>query len=181
MNSARALQRFVDRRCISCPPLPLATQSACEKVTEAIASGAIRVLGTIAEVEARGDVPLHLSPFTVETTKTRLCVNQRKLNSMSSWPRVEIDGLQTIEDEARGRAVHGAVSDETSGYQHHKLNAESRDLFGVVFLGCVLEYNVLTFGWGPLCHHHQGRGMIPVGCHRHLGGLVQLYIGELLH
>ena len=136
------------------------------------------MLGTIEEVEARGLVPLHLSPFTVETTKTRLCVNQRKLNSMSSWPTVELDGLQTIEDEVRGRAAYGAVSDETSGYQHHSLSTDSRELFGVVFLGHVFVYSVLTFGWGPSCHYHQGRGMVPVGYHRYLGGLAQLYIGE---
>ena len=138
----------------------------------------MQVLGTVEEVRARGALPLHLNPLTVETSKIRLCVNQRKLNLMSKWPKVELDGLQSIEDDVRGRAVHGAVADEASGYQHHRLSEDSRDLFGVVFLGHVLVYTALTFGWGPSCHCHQGHGMIPVGYHRSLGGLVELYIGE---
>ena len=154
------------------------SQEVCEKVTEAIACGAVRVLGTVEEVRARGALPLHLNPLTVETSKLRLCVNQRKLNLMSKWPKVELDGLQSIEDDVRGRAVHGAVADEASGYQHHRLSEDSQDLFGVVFLGHVLVYTVLTFGWGPSCHYHQGHGMIPVGHHRSLGGLVELHIGE---
>jgi len=154
------------------------SQEVCEKVTEAIACGAVQVLGTVEEVRARGTLPLHLNPLTVETSKLRLCVNQRKLNLMSKWPKVELDGLQSIEDDVRGRAVHGAVADEASGYQHHRLSEDSQDLFGVVFLGHVLVYTVLTFGWGPSCHYHQGHGMIPVGYHRSLGGLVELYIGE---
>ena len=139
----------------------------------------MRVLGTVEEVRARGALPLHLNPLTVETSKLRLCVNQRKLNLMSKWPKVELDGLQSIEDDVRGRAVHGAVADEASGYQHHRLSEDSQDLFGVAFLGHVLVCTVLTFGWGPSCHYHQGHGMIPVGYHRSLGGLVELYIGEL--
>jgi hypothetical protein len=153
-------------------------EAACDEVTKCIASGALRVLGTVEEVAARGDMPLHLNPLTIETSKIRLCCNQRQLNSMSSWPSVELDGLQTIEDAVRGRAVHGAVSDEASGYHHHTLSEESQELFGVVFLGYVMVYTVLSFGWGPSCFYHQGHGMVTAGYHRSQGGLVLLYIGK---
>ena len=155
-------------------------EAACEEVTKCIASGALRVLGTVEEVAARGEMPLHLNPLTMETSKIRLCCNQRKLNSMSSWPTVELDGLQTTEDAVRGRTVHGAVSDEASGYHHHALSEGSQELFGVVFLGYVMTYTVLSFGWGPSCFYHQGHGMVPVGYHRSQGGLVFLYIGKLV-
>ena len=153
-------------------------EAACEEVTKCIASGALRVLGTIEDVAARGDMPLYLNPLTMETSKIRLCCNQRKLNSMSSWPTVELDGLQTIEDAVRGRAAYGAVSDEASGYHHHALSEASQELFGVVFLGHVMVYTVLSFGWGPSCFYHQGHGMVTAGYHRAQGGLVLLYIGE---
>ena len=160
------------------PGSSLESQDVCKKVTEVIACGAVRVLGTAEEVRARGALPLHLNPLTVETSKIRLCVNQRKLDLVSKWPKVELDGRQSIEGEVRGRAVHGAVADEASGYQHRRLSENSQDLFGVVFLGHVLVCTMLTFGRGPSCYYHQGHGTIPVGYHRSLGGLVELHVGE---
>ena len=153
-------------------------EAACEEVTKCIASGALRVLGTIEDVAARGDMPLHLNPLTMETSKIRLCCNQRKLNGVSSWPTVELDGLQTIEDAVRGRTVYGAASDEASGHHHHALSEALQELFGVDFLGHVTVHTVLSFGWGPSCFCHQGHGMVPAGHHRSQGGLVLLCIGK---
>ena len=100
---------FVRRLCAeqAFPGLSFEQQDVCKKVTKAIACGAVRVLGTVEEVRARGAMPLHLNPLTVETSKSRLCVDQRELNRMSKWPKVELDGLQSIELDVRGRAVHG--------------------------------------------------------------------------
>ena len=153
-------------------------EAACEEVTKCIASGALRVLGTMEDVAARGDMPLHLNPLTMETSKIRLCCNQRKLNGVSSWPTVELDGLQTIEDAVRGRTVYGAASDEASGHHHHALSEALQELFGVDFLGHVTVHTVLSFGWGPSCFCHQGHGMVPAGHHRSQGGLVLLCIGK---
>jgi len=154
-------------------------EAACGKMTADLESGACKMLGLVEDVARQGLMPLHLNPLTMETTKKRLCVNHRKLNAMSEWPKSQLDGLQTIEDQVRGRPAYGAVSDETSGYHHHLLSEDSQELFGVVFLGYVFVYRALTFGWGPSCYYHQARGLVTVGYHRLHGGLVQLYIGKL--
>jgi len=154
-------------------------EAVCEEMTEGIRNGSWKVLGSYEDLKARGELPTHFNRLTWESTKGRLCTDQRGLNDMSEWPSTSLDGLQDVEDMVAGRAgVYGAVGDETSGYKHHLLSEESQELFAVLFLGNVLVSTVLTFGWAPACNYHQGHGMVPVGFHREQGGLVSLYIGE---
>ena len=155
-------------------------EAVCKEMTEGIRNGSWRVLGRYEDVRARGELPAHLNKLTWESTKGRLCTDQRVLNDLSEWPGTALDGLQAVEDMVAGRSgVHGAVTDETSGYKHHLLSEESQGLFGVLFLGIVLVSTVLTFGHAPACHYHQGHGVVVVGFHRTNGGLVCLYIGKL--
>ena len=139
-------------------------EAVCKEMTEGIRNGSWRVLGRYEDVRARGELPAHLNKLTWESTKGRLCTDQRVLNDLSEWPGTALDGLQAVEDMVAGRpGVHGAVTDETSGYKHHLLSEESQGLFGVLFLGFVLVSTVLTFGHAPACHYHQGHGMVVVG------------------
>ena len=156
-------------------------EAVCKEMTEGIRNGSWRVLGRHEDVRARGELPAHLNKLTWESTKGRLCTDQRVLDDMSEWPTAALDGLQAVEDMVAGRVgVCGAVTDETSGHKHHLLSEESQGLFGVLLLGIVLVSTVLTFGCAPSCTHHQGHGMVPVGFHRANGGLVCLYIGKTL-
>lgn len=91
-----------------------------------VSSGALQFWGKVGEVE-----PPHLVlPLTVEPTKPRLCHDERFLNL---WIKDLPLKLDLVTDLPR-YVFHGhyqTVFDDKNGYQHVRLNANSRTYFGV--------------------------------------------------
>ena len=151
----------------------------CDKITAGLEDGSWTCLGTHQEVSERGEMPLLLSPLTVEPSKPRLCVNMSQtLNPACTFPSTPLEGLDVVQDNARGGPRHGAACDENAGCTHHLLDAASRVLFGVLFLGFVFVLATLPFGWSPSCYYHQWHGIIATAHFRTLGGLCSQHIDD---
>ena len=100
------------------------------------------------------------------------------LNPACTFPSTPLEGLDVVQDNARGGTRHGAACDENAGHTHHLLDTASRVLFGVLFLGFVFVLATLPFGWSPSCHYHQWHGIIATAYFRTLGGLCSQYIDD---
>ena len=151
----------------------------CDKITAGLEDGSWICLGPHREVSERGEMPLLLSPLTVEPSKPRLCVNMSQtLNPACTFPNTPLEGLDAVQDNARGGPRYGAACDENAGYTHHRLDAASLVLFGVMFLGYVFVLATLPFGWSPSCYYHQWHGIIATAYYRTLGGLCSQYIDD---
>ena len=149
-----------------------------EKLTEGLEDGSWECLGLLEDVAARGEMPALLSPLTVEPTKPRLCFALLDLNDASSCPATELEGCQSVQDNAAGGPRYGAACDEANGYGHHRVDAASRTLLGAVFCGYVFVQTVLPFGWKCSCYYHQWHGMVVTSYWRSLGKRVSQYIDD---
>jgi len=143
-----------------------------------LASGAARCVGTIADVEAGGDVPWVLASLTIEPNKPRFCYNSRALNEATRERPTSLEGLDVTRGYVSGESTLGAVLDEKSGYYHHLLSKDSEGFMGFVFMNWVYVYRTLPFGWKLGAFIHQRAGMVCTGYYRFLGGRCSQYLDD---
>lgn len=85
-------------------------------------------------------------PLTVESSKPRLCQDDRILNL---WVKDSVFHLKTLTDVHRlvneGACIE--TTNEKSGYDHVRLSVESQRYFDIQFGGYVMVYTGLPFGF----------------------------------
>ena len=133
-----------------------------KKVTEMIANGGIRHIGTVDETAERGNMPLCIGSFTVEPNKPRLCTNCKTLNKGTQKrlgpPLQGIPDIRRYVTMHKDENIHGGVVDEMSAYLNTKLAPESEEFFGMIIFDHVFVYTHPPFGYTNSCQLHQRNG-----------------------
>ncbi|XP_069137272.1 uncharacterized protein [Argopecten irradians] len=166
------------------PPMYFSNANTCighedfivESLRERVCNGSMSVWGKVGEV----DPPHLVMPLTVEPTKPRLCHDERFLNL---WIRDLPFALDTLKEVPRiiSHSCFMTSVDDKSGYDHVKLDDDSKKYFGVQFAGWYYTYNTLPFGFKPSAYIYHTMGMAATGYCRGLGVPCLQYIdGRLI-
>ena len=151
-------------------------QFVATELEERIRNGSLRVLGRF---DSCLDWPVCILPLTLETSKPRLCHDERFLNLFIKDLPYRLDTLRELP-----RLVETGdfmvSTDDKSGYDHIHLSKESSRYFGVVFDGWVMEYTTLPFGFKGSCYVYHTVGQAVASFFRKLGIPNLCYIDDRL-
>lgn len=165
-----------------CPPsLEIPNNESCYKfkdfinstVRERVRTGSLLFWGHVGQVK-----PPHLvMPITVETTKPRMCHDERFLNL---WVRDLPFSLDYLSDLPRyvERDHFQTVCDDKSGYDHLFLTPESRTMFGLRWDDCYFVYASLPFGWKASAYVYHSTGLVATNYIRSLNVPCSQYIDD---
>ena len=136
-----------DRR----PPIVLENSKSCAKFSDLISSisilqwvkaGVLSVWGEIGRVPP----PYLVLPLTVESSKRRLCHDERYLNLWIKDLPFKLDNLSDLPRYVLPGHYQTSL-DEKSGYQHVYLHPSSRTFFGLQWQGFYFTFCTLPFSW----------------------------------
>jgi len=123
-------------------------------ILDRVANGALSVWGKVGEVS-----PPHLvMPITVESSKPRMCYDERFLNL---WIRDLPFSLDVITDLPRyvRKGNFQTTCDDKTCYDHVHLSTESRTYFGLEWSGWYFVFNTLPFGWKARMYLYHSIGL----------------------
>ena len=145
---------------------------------ERIMNGSLEVIGKINEIPQL-DIPRCIMPLTLETSKLRLCHDERYLNLFIKDMGFKLDTLKDV-PRLVGKGDLLVNTDEKSGYDHVSLSKNSHRYFGVAFAGWILTYSTLPFGFKAACYIYQRIGLVLSVYLRNFGIPVLQYIDDRL-
>ena len=125
-----------------------------ETILERICNGSISVWGK----EGTCEPPHLVMPLTIETSKPRMCHDERFLNLWMDTPHFALDTITDIPRYVEHEHFQSKLDDK-SGYDHVRLTQESRKYFGFYWQGWYFVYNTLPFGWSPSAYIYQTIGL----------------------
>lgn len=116
-------------------------------------------------------------PITVESTKPRMCHDERFLNL---WVRDRPFSLDYLSDlPCYVEQDHfQTVCDDKSGYDHLFLTPESRTMFGLRWDDCYFVYASLPFGWKASAYVYHSTGLVATNYIRSLNVPCSQYIDD---
>ena len=142
-------------------------------ILDRVANGSLSVWGKVGEVS-----PPHLvMPITVESSKPRMCHDERFLNL---WIRDLPFSLDLITDLPRyvHKGNFQTTCDDKSGYDHVLLSTESRTYFGLEWRGWYFVFNTLPFGWKASAYLYHSIGLVATSHIRSHGVPCSQYIDD---
>ncbi|XP_044173521.1 uncharacterized protein LOC122957467 [Acropora millepora] len=116
-------------------------------------------------------------PITVESSKPRMCHDERFLNL---WIRGLPFSLDLITDLPRyvRKGNFQTTCDDKSGYDHVLLSTESRTYFGLEWRGWYFVFNTLPFGWKASAYLYHSIGLVATSHIRSHGVPCSQYIDD---
>ena len=149
------------------------SQFIADTLTERIENGSLSVIGKVGECN-----PPHLVlPLTVESSKPRLCHDERFLNLWIRDSPFHLDTLREVPRVIQRNAFMVALDDK-SGYDHIFLHPDSRKYVGLQFAGWYMVFNVIPFGFKASAYIYHTTGLAPISYCRQLGVPCLLYIDD---
>ena len=123
---------------------------AAKKVAEDVATGAIRCLGRVGEVDA----PRVVLPLSVEPSKPRLITDARYVNLWCDAGSFSLDSVGQVPEVFR-REGFFCNYDHKSGYHAHPFAEEEQGWFGFELKGFYYVFAAGCFGWNcmPEIYH----------------------------
>lgn len=168
-------QQFYQKNSESCRTDPSFVARTLE---ERITNGSLEIVGHKDDMSSDA-FPRCIMPLTLETSKLRLCHDERYLNLFIKDMPFQLDTLTDVPRLVqKGDLLIN--TDEKSGYDHVSLTNDSRKFFGVAFAGWVLTYSTLPFGFKAACYIYQQIGMALSGFFRSISIPVLQYIDDRL-
>ena len=130
-------------------------QFIADTLLERIANGSVRLWGKVGECE----IPKVVMPIVVETSKMRMCHDERYINL---WVKDLPFSLENLKDVPRivNKSSKLFSTDEKSGYDHIKICPADQTYFGIIFGGYVMSYTTLPFGFKASPYIYQTTGMV---------------------
>ena len=116
-------------------------------------------------------------PITIESSKPRMCHDERFLNL---WIRDLPFSLDLIADLPRyvHKGNFQTTCDDKSGYDHVLLSTESQTYFGLEWRGWFFVFNTRPFGWKASAYLYHSIGLVATSYIRSHGVPCSQYIDD---
>ena len=147
-----------------------------QTILERVANGSLLVWGEVGKV----DPPHLVLPIMVESSKPRMCHDERFLNC---WIKDCPFSLDYITDLPHYASVghYQTTFDDKSGYDHVRLHPSSSTFFGLEWEGWYFLYTTLPFGWKASAYLYHSIGLAVTCYVRSLGVPCSQYIDNRHH
>ena len=144
-----------------------------DTILQRLSTGAISVWGKVGEV----DPPHLVMPLTVESTKPRLCNDNRFLNLWMDDRPFSLNRLDQLPLYV-SKDAYQTVCDDKSGYDHILLAPSSKAYFGFQWNGWYFISNTIPFGWKLSAYVYHSTGLLVSHYFRSIGIPCSLYIDD---
>ena len=163
------------------PPIVLENSRSCAQFSDFISStilqwvsaGVLSVWGEICRVQP----PYLVLPLTVESSKPRLCHDERYLNLWIKDLPFKLDHLSDLPRYVLPGHYQTSF-DEKSGYQHVYHHPSSRTFFGLQWQGFYFTFYTLPFGWKASAFLYHNLGLAVSGAARSFSVPLSQYIDD---